>query len=214
MKALLRNWLPLIAVIVMVGASVYAWNRVPDTLPVSWNAQGEVQRFGSKIEALVVMPLASLVLWLVAFFQRGAQAPNARLRNSILTIVAVGLAPLHVGMVANLLGADIAITRLAAFTVGIILLFTGNLVPKARPNLWMGIRTRWALDSRVSWQKVNRAAGWLLSGAGMAFIATALLTSSGVVLYLLVGITVLGAFGLVLYSYLVWKGDSARGPLV
>lgn len=217
MKLLRDNWLPLTAIAAMVGISVYAWGRLPDSLPVHWDALGEVDRYGSRFEALGIMPLVALMLFLVPRLStpsQGAQAPNAHLRRLIMDIVLLGLAPLHVGIVANLLGAELSVPRLAGLAVGLILLFTGNLLPKAQPSLWLGVRTPWTLGSRASWQKVNRAGGWLLVGAGVAFLVGSLLTPSPVALFLVVGLTVLGVLGLVLYSYLVWRDDPSKGPLV
>ncbi len=56
-----------VLLIIMFGASIYAWNILPDgaQVPVHWNAAGEVDRYGGKFEALMVMPLVSIFLVLL-----------------------------------------------------------------------------------------------------------------------------------------------------
>ena len=64
-----RNALDILEAIVsllcLIGVVVYliaAWNRIPDQIPAHYNAAGEVNRWGSKSE-LIVLPIVSWVLY-------------------------------------------------------------------------------------------------------------------------------------------------------
>lgn len=215
MKVLRRDWLPLAALVFMVVATLYAWGRVPDTLPVHWGVSGEPTRYGGRLEALGVMPLVCALLYALALaLPRLAKGPaqNEQLVGAVLRTVVVGLAALHLGLVANHLGAGLAVTQLAGLSVGFILMGTGNLLPKARPSRWVGVRTPWTFGSKESWWRSQRAGGWVLTLSGLAFFVTALFTASGVALFAVVGATLLAVLGLTLYSYLVWRNDPMREP--
>jgi len=215
MKALRREWLPLTAILLMVAVSLYTWGRVPEQLPVHWGIDGQPDRYGGRFEALGVFPLISLFLYVLALvLPRVVAQPeqNRKLTGTVLRIVVLGLAALHVGLVANHLGAGLAVTRLAGLTVGVILMGVGNLLPKAQPSRWVGVRTPWTFGSKESWYRSQRAGGWVMTLSGLAFFVTALLTDSGTVLFMVVAATLLAVVGLLLYSYLVWRGDQTREP--
>lgn len=212
MKTLKREWLTLAALVLMVAASLYAWGRVPERLPVHWGVNGEPDRYGGRFEALGVFPLVGLLLYALSFVLPRVSPQNEKLVSAVLRIVVLGLTPLHLGLVANHLGAELSVIRLAGFEVGIILMGVGNLLPKAQPSRWVGVRTPWTFGSKERWYKTQRLGGWLMTLSGLAFFATALVTASAVALFAVVGTTLLAVCGLVLYSYLVWRGDHGREP--
>lgn len=208
MKTTKRDGLALVALTLMVVTSFYAWGRVPELLPVHWGIDGQPDRYGGRLEALGILPLSYLLLYgLAVFLQRVKSQPeeNKKLTRSILHIVMLALAALHLALVANYLGAGLDVPRLASFTVGVILIGTGNLLPKAQPNRWVGVRTPWTLKSKESWYKSQRAGGWVLTLCGVAFLLAALFNGSGVVVLSLLGVTLLSVVGLFYYSYRVWR---------
>jgi len=214
-NTLRRQWLPLTAIVLMVAASLYAWGRVPEQLPVHWGIGGQPDRYGGRLEALGVFPLVGLFLYAIALvLPRVVVQPeqNQKLTGAVLRIVVLGLAALHVGLVANHLGAELAVPRLAGLTVGVILMGVGNILPKAQPSRWVGVRTPWTFRSKESWYRSQRAGGWVMTLSGLAFFVTALFTNSGTVLFGVVAATLLAVGGLLLYSYLVWRGDHRREP--
>lgn len=215
MNPLKRQWLPLTAIVLMVAVSLYAWGRVPEQLPVHWGVGGQPDRFGGRFEALGVFPLVGFFLYVLALVLPHLVVQpeqNQKLTGAVLRIVVLGLAALHVGLVANHLGAELPVPRLAGLTVGVILMGVGNLLPKAQPSRWVGVRTPWTFKSKESWYKSQRAGGWVMTLSGLAFFVTALLTNSGAVLFGVVAATLLAVAGLLLYSYLVWRGDHKREP--
>ncbi len=52
----------------MFAVAAWAWPQVPDRLPVHWNLQGEVDRYGGKFEGLLLLPLVTLGLYLLLLF--------------------------------------------------------------------------------------------------------------------------------------------------
>lgn len=215
MKTLRREWLTLTALLLMVAASLYAWGRVPEQLPVHWGIDGAPDRYGGRLEALGVFPLVGLFLYILALMLPRVVAQheqNEKLTGAVLRIVLLGLTPLHLGLVANHLGAELAVPRLAGLVVGVILMGVGNLLPKAQPSRWVGVRTPWTFKSKESWYKSRRVGGWTMTLSGLAFFVTALITPSTTALFVVVAATLLAVSGLLLYSYFVWRADRVREP--
>jgi uncharacterized membrane protein len=53
---------------------------------------------------------------------------------------------------------------------GLTLIVIGNLLPRLRPNLVIGIRTSRTLTDRAAWAHTNRATGYATVGAGVMFL--------------------------------------------
>ena len=215
MKIFKRDGLVWGALALMVAGSLYAWGRVPDRLPVHWGIGGQPDRFGGRPQALGIMPLIALLLYglgaILSRFSKQTEA-NRKLTRAVLHISVIGLAVLHLALIALYLGAELSIPRLACLVTGIVLMGTGNLLPKAEPNRWVGVRTPWTFKSRESWHKSQRLGGWVLTLSGAAFFVTALVTDSLFVIFLVLGATVLAVLGTLLYSYRVWRNDNHPEP--
>lgn len=110
---------------------------------------------------------------------------------------------------------------LRALTVatGLGLVVTGNATARARPGLWFGFRTRWALLSERAWYATQREAARALVTAGLVYAAFAALTPAALLtpwvlpaglLVLLVPVLV----SLHRFSYREYLADPERRPAV
>lgn len=203
--------------------SLYGWLNVePDAqLPVHWGLDGQPDRYGSVFEALLVMPLiftgvVALMAVLPLIDPRGS---NLRRSSPAYLVTWIGvLALLCAVHVATVLagtgglengGADI-LPQIVSGGVSILLIAIGNMLGKARPNWFFGIRTPWTLSSDLSWDKTHRLTGRLMVIGGLAMLAaTVLLPARFAFAVLLLGSLVPSVFGIV-YSYFVWKSDPTR----
>ena len=89
---------------------------------------------------------------------RQAQAPIAVIGGHVVAFI-IGL---HVLTVCNLAGVAWARAlgpRAAVVLLGVAIVAMGNIVPRLRTNLALGIRTRRSLDDRHVWARVHRLAG-------------------------------------------------------
>jgi uncharacterized membrane protein len=204
--------------VLMLALSAVGWlNTAEDALiPVHWNASGEVDRFGSKWEAFLVTPallvfITALMVALPAIEPRRLHLQQSR-KPYVASFAAVATLMLvvHTGLVAAALGLEIDMARLVPVAVGIMLVVVGNYLGKVRSNFFIGIRTPWTLSSELSWRKTHRLGGKLFVVVGLAIVASSVLPSPGVAL--LVASAVLGVMvlALVVYSYVLWRGDPDR----
>jgi uncharacterized membrane protein len=85
----------------------------------------------------------------------------------------------------------------------------GNVMPRARPNWWFGIRTPWTLTNDRVWEKTHRLGGMTFVLAGLLLIVSAFLAPTA-----MVGVLIAASLGAslipVIYSYFAWKQEASR----
>jgi uncharacterized membrane protein len=89
----------------------------------------------------------------------------------------------------------------------------GNLLPRARPNWFVGIRTPWTLSSDRVWEKTHRFGGRVFVAGGI------LITIAGFLLVqwahaVLFTVVLLCAASVLIYSYLEWKREQPASGAV
>jgi uncharacterized membrane protein len=87
------------------------------------------------------------------------------------TVVMIGLTG-----VMNTVGVHVPVGRLVVLLFGVMLVAIGNLLPRTRPNVAVGVRTNRTLTSTQLWQQVHRAGGYATVGLGLAIAATSLVS--------------------------------------
>jgi uncharacterized membrane protein len=58
--------------------------------------------------------------------------------------------------------------------LGFTMISIGNLLPRTRPNLAIGIRTRVTLSDRAHWIRVRRSVGYMVVGCGVVIVLSAM----------------------------------------
>jgi uncharacterized membrane protein len=199
----------------MFVVSAWAWPHVPDRLPVHWNLQGEVDRYGGKFEGLLLLPLVTLGLYLllmfVPFVDPGRRNyENFRKAYNVIRIVLVLFMALIYGlMILSAFGYQGDTTMVVLLAMGVLFIVLGNFMGKLRPNWFVGVRTPWTLSSKLSWDKTHRLAGWLFVLMGALFVLLALVQTTWmfITVFTINGLCILW---MVVYSYLVYRSDPDR----
>jgi len=94
----------------------------------------------------------------------------------VLVLYALALATL-----ADVPGVRPIAPRAVAVLVGVFFVAIGNLLPRTRPNLLIGIRTARTLDDRELWGRIHRTCGYLCVGFGIVVaVASAFLSRDGI----------------------------------
>lgn len=206
------EFVQLIIIAAMFLAGALSWRYVPERLPVHWNLQGEVDRYGGKFEGLLLLPIITfglyLLLLLVPLVDPGRQNyGNFHKAYSAIRIALVLFMALLYGVgVASAFGYQFNMTSTVFAAMGLLFIVLGNFMGKIRPNWFVGVRTPWTLSSKLSWDKTHRLAGWLFVLMGLSFLLLAVLQSTwfSVAVFIFNGLCVVW---MVIYSYLVFRRD-------
>jgi len=104
--------------------------------------------------------------------------------DAILFRVLLFVLVLHVAVLAGLVGllAELsAMPRLVVVLVGLALVGVGNLLPRTRPNLVVGIRTAKTLTDRTLWMQMHRLSGYVSVALGMVIILAGVFLSKSMI---------------------------------
>jgi uncharacterized membrane protein len=208
----MRKYLPgvFIALTLLVSALVYA--QLPERIASHWNARGEVDGYSSRLTGAFLLPLIALGIWALLLVlpridpRRQNYAKFQSMYDLLVAAVVGFLCVMHLGILAFALGWPIPVDRLIMGCVAVLLIVLGNLLPRARPNWFVGLRTPWTLSSDRVWERTHRVGGYVFLLAGLAMLATVIAAPSfsmPVIMAAAIGITVF-VFG---YSYWAWRQE-------
>lgn len=210
-----QEFIALVILAAMFAAAAWSWSRVPDRIPVHWNAAGEVDGYGGKFAGLLLTPLIAVGVYSLFFIMPKLDPGNRNyesfgkaywaLRMALMAYFAV----LYGAMLASIFGSPLNMTTVVLLAVGVLFVTIGNVMSKIRPNFFVGIRTPWTLSSRESWDKTHRLGGWLFIAEGVLFMALAF-AHPALVVPGIIG-SVVAMFCILLpYSYRVYARDPER----
>lgn len=199
----------------MLLLSAWAWKMLPEGshMPVHWNAAGEIDRYGSLFEGLLLLPLISvgLAALLAALPLFDPRQGNLLQSSKAYIITSAGILLfmlcLHAAMILTAMGKPVNVPRVIMAATGVLFIVIGNFFGKVRSNHFFGVRTPWTLSSELSWNKTHRFSGRLFMLHGLLVVLCAFLASEAVGLGVLLG----GLFAItavsMVYSYRIWKAD-------
>ncbi len=134
--------------------------------------------------------------------------------DAIVFRIVLFISALHATVLVGLLGRGVAartgplVPRLAPILLGAAFIAVGNLLPRVRPNVAIGIRTSRTLRDRDAWLRVNRTAGYIAVSLGIAIVAAAVLIPPGTRVAAVVG--GVGMLAVVLLVAWTWRDAYGR----
>jgi uncharacterized membrane protein len=190
---------------------------VPDRIPVHWGVDGSPDRYGTRFEGLLILPLTALLVYAVLLFlpvidpRRASYAhfagPFAVLRFAILFF----LAALQAASILAAQGQRVNMTSVMMPLMGGLFIVIGWLNRRLEPNWFVGIRTPWTLSSERAWISTHRVGSHVFIVSGLAFIAAGLIAESWA-FWASMGLLFAGVVGLTAYSYFEWRRDPDKRP--
>jgi immunity protein, SdpI family len=209
----MRKWYPWVLVAAAFVFTAVVVNRLPERVPTHWNAHGEVNGWSSRAFAAWLMPAMMGVIALILPLLPNIDPRRAnydKFRGTydfvVLAIIAM-LGVLHVAVLGSALGWPISMARLTPLMIGALFLLLGNVMPRARPNWWFGIRTPWTMSNDRVWERTHRVGGYVFAGAGVMLMLLAVLLPS-MALPVIVVVAVTAGIVPLVYSYVAWKQET------
>src|SRR5258706_9804839 len=211
----MRKWIPLLIVIAAFAASAIVYPRLPETIPTHWNMDGQPDGWSSRAFGALITPVILLFVWgfvrvLPAIDPRGANyAKFGGAFEAIFDSLMLFLLGMHIVLLRAGLGYPVQIQRIAPFGIGVLLIVIGNLLPRCRPNWFVGIRTPWTLSSDRVWEKTHRFGGRAFVGSGIVVICAGLIAGlwANIVMAIVVALCTISVLA---YSYIEWKRELPR----
>ena len=197
-----------ILVVANLLLSVVTYPMLPDTIIMHWGAGGVPDGYGSKLSGVLLMQLVQFIM-LGIYVVIPRIDPQKRIKpstgyfNNIMNLMLAYFMFFNVLFITQNLGYNYNMTSVLMPAVGVLLFFLGDILGKAEPNWFVGMRTPWTLSNDDVWRSTHEKAGWVFKICGGISVAGGLFPVYSVWL-LLLSITV-GVFYLVAFSYNEFK---------
>jgi len=160
--------------------------KMPETIPVHFNYNFEIDRYGSPFYLLIIGVILFMVCILSFFFplKKNKDTKKSILASHfIITGIVIWISVILWGLVALAFQAESIQGSLAkkffpvifSIPFGIFAIFYGNYAAIIPRNFTLGIKTAYALSSNDAWRHVQRVGGFSFVIAGIV------LTISGII---------------------------------
>ena len=175
-------YLPLVVILIVLP-------HLPEKIPVHYGFDNQVDRWGSKYVALL-FPVVSILMgyFLLGMAKLAAKKEEHGENNKNVTIIvgilvlilfnALNVYSLYTSFnkVENLSFVSLDISQLVFGIIGILMIVTGNIMPKLRMNSTIGLRTHWSMKNEVTWKKSQHIGGisFIIGGIIIIGICTAM----------------------------------------
>lgn len=223
-----------IIVVLQAIATAVMMKFLPEQMPMHFDAQGNVDRFGPKSELYILVALTAFVVMMCMAFTKNCRedmekAEDARKRNTAATtiyvsalfslVMALTMAGVAISLAVNgMTGAEE--TDGAGFLevfmmimnagLGLVLILLGNVMPKTGPNGVFGVRTGWSSYNDETWARSNRIGGKVCVVTGVLVMIAALFVNYRYSMYITLGLIIVMAAVMVIVSYKVYKDVTGR----
>ena len=203
-------WLILLMITSTVGV-IFIYSSLPMQIPVHWDINGDVDRYGNRINIiyLALIPVLIYILFLILpVIDPRRKNYNKHKKAYRITKYAVILLMLSISWISILYTLEIIsdVTRLLFWMIGIIFLLIGNYMRQIRSNFFFGIRNPWTLSNDVVWKKTHRLGGITFVITGIAIVVGSFFGSIVTFILLMIGIVAILLVS-TLYSYLVYRKE-------
>ena len=216
----MRKWIPFLIIAAAFIASAVVYPRLPATIPTHWNGfEGQPNGYSSRMWGAWMVPLflmgmGALLRFLPVIDPRGRNyAKFGGTFEGIMISLMLFALGLHIIVLRAALGYPVNMQRTLPIGVGILFIVIGNLLPRARPNWFIGLRTPWTLSSDRVWEKTHRFGGRIFVAGGILMVLAAFVSAqwAHVVLF---AVVLLCSAGALVYSYLEWRREQPRTDAV
>ena len=215
----MRKWIPLLIVASAFIASAVLYPNLPARIPTHWELSAHPAGYmptpngwSQRMVGAWLLPFVLLGMWVLMKIlpkidpHRSNYAKFGGTFEAIIVSIMLFMLGTHGIILLAALGHPVAIERVLPVGLGVLFIVVGNLLPRARPNWFVGIRTPWTLSSDRVWEKTHRFGGRVFVGVGMLTILSGLIVTHWAQ-RALGAIIALCVASVLIYSYVEWKRE-------
>ena len=197
-----------VVLLIPMLVGIFLWDRLPEQVPVHWNAAGEVDDWGSRALAVFGFPSLMLAVHWLCVLGTSADPKSKGIGVKHMTLV-LWICPVlsllcHTMMYATALGYSLSVQIIMPAAVGLVFMIIGNYLPKCKQNYTVGIKIPWTLNNEENWNRTHRFAGWVWTLGGAVIAATSVLGNFVLFTVIAALITLVP----IVYSYLYYRKHS------
>lgn len=209
----LKRELPLIAIVLLPFIYLaYIWNQLPEKVPMHWNINGEIDRYGEKIELIIIPILLPLLIYIIFLVVPKIDPKNKlnKMGNKLQSIKFLSttfISILALFIIYTAKNESFTNPNYIVLLIGILYIIFGNYFKTIKANYFIGIRTPWTLESETVWKKTHKFGGKLWFAGGIIIVITSLILEKETNFTIFLIITGIITIIPIAYSYLIFKNE-------
>jgi len=167
----------IIVLILIVGATIAGlllWNQLPEQTASHWNVNDQVDGYMPKFWGVFMMPLIALGMFVVFLIVPSIDPLKANIAqfreafNLFIVLIVAFMLYVHALTLAWSLGyTEFKMSTSMLPAMGLLFIFIGFMLRKAKRNFFIGIRTPWTLSSDTVWDKTHQLGSILFMASGV-----------------------------------------------
>ena len=190
--------------------SAITYPKLPEQIPIHFNAQGIPDNYGSPL-TIFLLPAIILLVNVLAEVTKHIDPRAANydvfskhyylfflVFNVFLFLVQLYLITYALELIT------FNISNVIVIAMGVLFIIVGNLLPKVKQNFFMGIKTPWALADEQVWYKTHRFGGKMWFILGIAICICGFLPATAQIPTILISVAIAVIVPTV-YSYIIYK---------
>lgn len=209
---------------ILAGPAIYlaiVWNKLPVQVPLHYNLQGEVDRYGNKTELLGVLAvLTGLNIGLYFLLtnihridpKKKYTEENLPRMKRLAFAICIFMTALACFIIYTSAHATEKINfKIIVAAVGLLFVILGNYMYSIKPNYFAGFRLPWTLENEYNWKQTHLIAGKLWFAGGLLITLIAFLLPESTLFIFMIAIIVILTIIPIVYSYRLYKKQNTTG---
>jgi len=209
----LKKELPLITIVLLPFIYLaYIWNQLPEKVPMHWNIKGEIDRYGEKIELIIIPILLPLLVYIIFLVVPKIDPKNKlnKMGNKLQSIKFLSttfMSILALFIIYTAKNESFTNPNYIVLSIGILYIIFGNYFKTIKANYFIGIRTPWTMENETVWKKTHKLSGKLWFVGGIIVVITSLILEKETNFTIFLIITGIITIIPIVYSYLIFKNE-------
>jgi len=203
-----------ILILAVTVAGLLLWNRLPDQMASHWNVNDEVDGYMPKVWGVFMLPLIALGMFLLFLLIPSIDPLKANIAkfreafNLFIVLIVAFMVYLHALTLLWSLGyTGFGMSQAMLPAMGLLFIFAGYLLRRAKRNFFIGIRTPWTLSSDRVWDRTHQVGAILFTVSGVLALLGSFL--GGLTAFVMIMVPILGStLFLVVYSYVLYQKET------
>ncbi|XMB85907.1 DUF1648 domain-containing protein [Mycoplasmatota bacterium WC44] len=190
--------------------TIIIYPSLPDQIPMHWNMNGVVDRYGDKSSVFILLAMAAFVYMLFPLLKKidPKRANYEKFKNEYqimrYSITVVLLIAYVLSILASFGKIDVGI--ILPIVIGVLFMVIGNYMSRVRQSFFIGIKTPWTLSSETVWNKTHRLGGYVFVIGGLLFFLAGVIQNT---LFIMItnGLFSIGIIYTIYYSYKIYREE-------
>jgi uncharacterized membrane protein len=218
----MNRYIPYLIWPVFLAPAVYfllSWKNIPENIPMKYNLDGQVTRYGNKTEVIwlvVILTVVSLATYFLLINvhkldPKKTAAANRERMKKLAFGISFFLSAFAIMMIYYITHPSGEFRfNLVTAAVGLLFAFIGNYLHSIKPNYFAGLRLPWTLENEENWRLTHALGGKIWFAGGLLIAVISLVTPSKVALISMFVLMAFMVFVPLVFSYRLYKKQSSQ----